>query len=287
MGIFSGLISYQDINIDGLWKSQFFSATSITSTTFYGGSISATFIGSGYTTNQEYKYVSGLTSDTQTQLNSKRLKTEPFITSGSSDDLTNYKQISGDGVSLSATNNTLVLSAPIKDLVISSINVTTTNTYEYNFSPSGWSDSVKLKSSIILLNQSSNTTIISGLIGGSDGRIVIIRNNQNNTANSLYIFEHNSTKTIYENRILFSDGEAYFLIPNKNITLIYDGLNNCWRNMYPIEKKIKYNRYNDFYNVKTTTSWDTMKYGVSDFPTQIVPGTTSLNFGQSLDSPTL
>ena len=197
MGIFSGLISYQDIDVNGLWKSQFFSATSITSTTFYGGSISSLYVGSGFTTNQEYKYVSGLTSDTQTQINSKRAKSEPFITSGSSADLTNFKQISATSITLSATNNNLVLSSPIRDLVVSSISISSINTYEYNFSPSGWSTNVKLKSTLVYFSMPTTTTsIISGLVGGFSGRVAIFFNN----TNSLIIFENDSTKTISSNK---------------------------------------------------------------------------------------
>jgi hypothetical protein len=279
MGIFSGLISYQDINVNGLWKSQFFSATSITSTTFYGGSISSLYIGSGFTTNQEYKYVSGLTSDTQTQINSKRAKSEPFITSGSSADLTNFKQISGSSITLSATNNNLVLSSPIRDLVVSSILVSSINTYENNFSPSGWSTNVKLKSTLITFSMPTTTSIISGLVGGFSGRVVIFFNN----TTGLIIFENDSTKTISNNKFKFSDGEGYFLTPERFLTLIYDGVSNCWRNMYPIEKKSKYFRYNDFYNVKTLKAYSDMWTGISDFPHQT--NSAPVKIVESLDSP--
>ena len=140
------------------------------------------------------------------------------------------------------------MDAHIKNLVLNTITVTSGITQqELNFNPTGWNTSLSQSSSIINITQNNIISIISGLNGGTPGRICIIRNS---SKTSLFVFEHDSYKTNAQNRFLFSDGESYFLMPGQNITLIYNGL-GVWTNLYTILKKNKYRNYNDFTNKKT------------------------------------
>jgi hypothetical protein len=85
---------YHPLIVNSGWTSQSVSATTISAGTFYGGSLSATYVGNQNVTNQEFRYVSGLTSNTQTQINNLVNRTERLLTFQSDDFLTNDRVIS-------------------------------------------------------------------------------------------------------------------------------------------------------------------------------------------------
>lgn len=271
MGNTNGTISYQSIYVNSGITASVISATTISANTFYGGSLSASFIGNKTVNDQEFKYISGITSNTQTQLNTKRFFNEPFIVSGTPSGLSTAKTLIGDGIILNDNGSTIELNAVIKNLVLNTITVSSgISAAELNFNPTGWNTSPLLSSSFIVITQENTASIISGLSGGTPGRICVLRNG---SAKSLFVLEHDSDKTNVQNRFLFSDGEAYFLLPKQNITLIYNGL-GVWTNLYTILKKNKYRNYTDFGNFKTGSIGEQFgagnlagKYtsGISDF----------------------
>ena len=59
---------YDPLIINSGWTSQSISATTISAGTFYGGSLSASFVGNQNVTNQQFLYFSGVTSDVQLQI---------------------------------------------------------------------------------------------------------------------------------------------------------------------------------------------------------------------------
>jgi len=247
MADINGVISYQSIYVESGITANVISATTISANTFFGGSLSASFIGNKDVNDQEFKYISGITSDTQTQINTKRKFDEPFIISGDSPnfELILAKKLVGDGIVLDENGTTIEMNAYIKNLVLNTVTVSSgILTAETNFNPTGWSTSPSQSASFIILTQESVLSVISGLSGGIPGRICVIRNG---STKSLFVFEHDSNKTTQTNKFLFGDGEGYFLLPEQNITLIYSGL-GYWTNLYPINKKNKYRNYTDFGN---------------------------------------
>jgi len=134
------------------------------------------------------------------------------------------------GISLTTTgtsgNATLVsttLNIPnygLNDL--SQISVSTSNAREDNYAPTGWpgtSDRVK-----IIRIDSTNTNYmmsLGGLASPTAGRVVTIVNAS--AANNLIIIENLSTSSTAANRFRMTSNMAYFLLPTRSITFIYDG----------------------------------------------------------------
>jgi hypothetical protein len=222
---------YHPLIVNSGWTSQSISATTISAGTFYGGSLSATYVGNQNVTNQEFRYVSGLTSNTQTQLNNLVNRTERLLTFQSDDFLNNDRIVSsGNNINFGYTSTHLGISASFPSIEVATIGVSlsSSQTAITNFNPVGWNDSVTNSTNIIITGNSYS--IISGLVGGVNGRIAII----SNFGSGLVILENNSSATTVGNQFKFSSNFPYFLHNNRSITLIYySGLG--WTNYFELE----------------------------------------------------
>ncbi len=68
---------------------------------------------------------------------------------------------------------------------------------------------------------------ISGLTNGSDGKILIITNVGVNNVN----LQHQNMSSLVPNQFMFSTAADILLPPNHSITLIYDAVSTCWRDI--------------------------------------------------------
>jgi hypothetical protein len=232
---------YHPLIVKSGWTSQSVFATTISAGTFYGGSLSATYVGNQNVTNQEFSYVSGLTSNTQTQLNNLVNRTERLLTIQSNEFLTNDRVISsGSNINFEYTNSHLGISASFSSVELGTIGTTLTSsqTAITNFNPTGWNDSVTKATHIIITGNSYS--IISGLVGGIDGRIAII----SNFGTGLIILENDSSATTIGNQFKFDTDFPYFLHSDRSITLIYNSQNG-WTNYFKINEN-GFKKFEDF-----------------------------------------
>ena len=91
MSIFSGIVNYQNFEVESGITSNFFMSPTISANTISGGALSALYVASGKVTNQEFKYLSGTTSNIQIQINSLSNKNEQFVSYSASTNLDNDK----------------------------------------------------------------------------------------------------------------------------------------------------------------------------------------------------
>ena len=221
---------YQPLIVNSGWTSQSFSATTISAGTFYGGSLSASYVGNQNVTNQEFKYLSGVTSNIQLQINSIPLKSEPFITYQNSGFLTNEMTLSASsGINFTQTVSNVSFDAYLSSLEFdrTSISFNSSQTAITNWNPTNFqvNDNVRATHIIITGDATVYPSIISGLVGGTSGRVVVITN----LSRQLYIFENRSSKCNIGNQFNFKSGKAYLLgINNKTITLIYNSNDGIW-----------------------------------------------------------
>jgi hypothetical protein len=222
---------YHPLIVNSGWTSQSISATTISAGTFYGGSLSATYVGNQNVTNQEFIYLSGTTGYVQTQINNLVNKNAVLLTTQSDDFLTNDRIVSsGNNINFGYTSTHLGISASFPSIEVGTIGVSlsSSQTAITNFNPVGWNDSVTNSTNIIITGNSYS--IISGLVGGVNGRIAII----SNFGSGLVILENNSSATTVGNQFKFSSNFPYFLHNNRSITLIYySGLG--WTNYFELE----------------------------------------------------
>jgi len=223
----------ENLNVVGLSLSNSISANTITGVTFFGN-IDAKYIGSGQTigqapsavTNTEFTYLSGLTGFIQPQINNKVPIDSPLITYSSSTLLNNYKIITGGtNIQTQITNNNLVINSNIGSLEVGVVEITTGGDGNYaisNLNPNGWSETYPNRATSIVINP-INTIKISGLSGGTSGRIATISNN----GPHLIIIENNGLNANSGNKFLFSNSKAFFLTPKSSITFVY--INSYWR----------------------------------------------------------
>ena len=255
---------YQPLIVNSGWTSQSVSATTISAGTFYGGSLSATYVGNQNVTNQEFRYVSGLTSNTQTQINNLVNRTERLLTFQSNEFLTNDRVISsGSNINFEYTNSHLGISASFPSIEVSAITTVLTSAQSAitNFNPTNWQiNNTTVVTHIVF--SGTESSIISGLVGGSNGKMVILTN----YSTGLIILENKSSKTQYSNRFNFSSQGAYFLVRNRTITLIYDQ-EKGWTNFFPINQNKDFEIFSDFTNVL-----DLRVYSPSTPPTATING---------------
>lgn len=223
----------ENLNVVGLSLSNSISADTITGVTFFGN-IDAKYIGSGQTigqapsavTNTEFTYLSGLTGFIQPQINNKVPIDSPLITYSSSTLLNNYKIITGGtNIQTQITNNNLVINSNIGSLEVGVVDITTGGDENYsisNLNPNGWSETYPNRATSIVINP-INTIKISGLSGGTSGRIATISNN----GPHLIIIENNGLNANSGNKFLFSNSKAFFLTPKSSITFVY--IDSYWR----------------------------------------------------------
>lgn len=251
---------YHPLIVNSGWTSQSVSATTISAGTFYGGSLSATYVGNQNVTNQEFSYVSGLTSNTQTQLNNLVNRTERLLTFQSDDFLTDDRVIlSGYNTNVFQNGNLVGINANYRSVEVgyTSINISQSESAITDWNPVDFNSGYQ--STLINVTAMTVSSIISGLSGGTQGRIVIIQNN----STGLIILENKSSKCNTLNRFLFSNDKARFLVRGSNITLIYiDG--NGWCNLYSFDENGDNFLFNDFTGIKK----------------QAQPGVTNSIYGQ-------
>jgi hypothetical protein len=243
MAIYTTHTIRQPLVVSSGWTTTLFSATTISAETFYGGSLSASFVGNKNVNNQEFKYVSGLTSGAQTQINNLVNLTDPLITYQSDNILTNEVSLNvGTNMSSVITNTHFGVSASFPSLEVSAITVSLSQSSITDFNPTNWQVSDNIRSTHIILT-GTQCSIISGLVAGTNGRIVVITNN----STGLIILENLSTKCLTENRFEFNNGRAYFLPTKRSLTLIYDFNQQLWIEYFPSSNETLYTLYNDYF----------------------------------------
>lgn len=215
---------YGDLNVKSATTSYSVSAFTISANTFYGD-LDATYVGNNDVNNTEFGYLSGLTGYVQTQLNSKLLGNVPILSLSAGTILTNERVftvgenlISVDG----GANSTYTVSGHIASLKVGVVE-DTVSTDQNNYSPTGWNGTYPNKATQILITP-TQVVKISGLSGGTSGRIATITN----IGNYLIILENESTNSSSGNRFSFSIPFGYFLPPKKSINLIYSTATTYW-----------------------------------------------------------
>jgi hypothetical protein len=243
----NGAISYQSIYVNSGITANVISATTISANTFFGGSLSASFIGDGDVNDQEFKYISGITSDTQTQINEKVDRRTNFLTYTFSQQLNLpfSKKLEAQNIELNETENEIEVSLPFNQTLFRqwpiSVSTPTTSTAITNFNLSTlFNDSNRAVQIII----EQGNAVISGISGGTDGNILMITN----TGGGLIILENESTKCTPNDSIKFkfSFGESFFLTYRKTVFLIYNSSEQCWKNINFGISSSQYDYVNDF-----------------------------------------
>jgi hypothetical protein len=123
--------------------------------------------------------------------------------------------INGTTQDLSA-DRTWTVTTP--DLTV--LSVSTANQREDNWAPTGWPGTDIVKVIDITPTNADKVLIISGLSNPAAGRIITLRNSG---ANQLIILEQRGSGSIAANRFNFTGNGAYFLLPERSVTLLYDG----------------------------------------------------------------
>jgi hypothetical protein len=100
------------------------------------------------------------------------------------------------------------------------LNVTTANQREDNWAPTGWPGTDIVKVISITVTHVDKVLIISGLSNPAAGRIITLRNT---SVNQLIILEQRGSASTAANRFNFTGNGAYFLLPERSVTLLYDG----------------------------------------------------------------
>lgn len=123
-------------------------------------------------------------------------------------------------------NSSYTLSVDIGALELNVITDSpSTNVFDYN--PTGWNSTYPNKATVIRCNPTKTITL-SGIAGGSAGRICVLHN----PSNHLIIIEHESPSSIAANRICMPYRNALFLMPKQTVTFVYDAVDQLWE---PIE----------------------------------------------------
>lgn len=136
-------------------------------------------------------------------------------TSGSGDFTFNK---TNNSVSLTGTVSASVFSRALyyRDLTV------TDSTNQNDYSPTGWNDADPNKATAICISGSASIKI-TGLAGGTDGRVAII---ENQSSDHIIILEDDSASSLAANRFNFRN--PVFLLPNGSITLLYDTTHQKW-----------------------------------------------------------
>lgn len=92
-----------------------------------------------------------------------------------------------------------------------------------DYNPTGWDGAEPSKATVLALTPTASI-LITGLAGGTDGRIAIL---QNRSADRLIIVPDESTASLAANR--FAMRNPVFLMPGASLTLLYDGAASRWR----------------------------------------------------------
>jgi len=161
-------------------------------------------------------------------------------------DVSGSIRISNELIVTGSITGSIVTRQLVYNVVTASVSVD-----QNNFSPTGWNDTDPNKATTIFVS-ASNSLKITGLAGGSTGRIAIIRNS---SIDRLIIIEDNSVSSTDANR--FFIGDVAFLLPSASISLLYDGFTQKW-NQIGASDGIGFNGYfdqfDDFLGGQPTTA---------------------------------
>lgn len=130
--------------------------------------------------------------------------------------LTRNITINGVTQDLSA-DRTWTVTASAGDITV--VTATTTNQREDNWAPTGWTGA-GVKIIEFAPTYSNNVVCLGGLTNGAAGRMVTI---VNTSTDQLIIFEHESTSSTSTNRFKMQQQCAFFLLPGRDITFLYNG----------------------------------------------------------------
>ena len=265
MGIFSGIVNYQNFEVESGITSNFFISPTISANTISGGALSALYVASGRVTNQEFKYLSGTTSNIQIQINSLANKNEQFVSYSANTNLDNDKSsIAGNAVTFSQGSKELLINTTLTSTEFVWINFNMTDisvTSITNWNPTGFQTDNNNRATHIILGGGSASvfpSVISGLSGGTNGRIVMISNLGTGFP---VIFENNSSKCPTICKFNFSNNEAYLLPHNSTMVLIYDGESQSWKEYYPLTRESMFSTYQDFNIVLRNGNFGNGAYG--------------------------
>lgn len=120
----------------------------------------------------------------------------------------------GTGLSLSGTT------LNVSNIDLSVLSVSTANQREDNWAPTGWPGTDIVKVISITPTNTDKVLIISGLSNPAAGRVVTLRNSG---TNQLIILEQRGAGSLAANRFNFTGNGSYFLLPERSVTLLYDG----------------------------------------------------------------
>jgi len=191
------------------------------------GNINSIFIGSGdpanFVTNQEFSYLTGITSNLQLQINNKVDNFQNYLTySASNNSLINsYNLIPGLNITANTNSNNHLLNIKINSLTWGQIYDQTSgdvNSRLTRYSPVGWNDGYPNNATEILINP-QRLLILQSISGQSDGRICKITN-----VGKYPIIIQNSFNTGPSDialQIIFSRRGDYVLRPNSSVSFIY------------------------------------------------------------------
>jgi hypothetical protein len=273
---------YGSLNVQYSATSTSVSATTISGNTFYG-TIDAKYIGTGNTpnwvTNQEFTYLSGLTGYVQTQINTKVSKQSPLLLYSGSNLSENTRLISGGTNILTSSSSTFyTISAKIGSLEIGVVSLTTSGDSNYalhNLNISGFESASHIK-----INP-TKVIKITGLSGGTIGKMVTITN----IGSYLIIFENLGTGSTSNNRFSLNNGEGWYLLPNKSISLIYDSSQSYWINTNSTFRR-GLDQFDDFYGLPTGFQGQQTSYTLPYFSIAGVGSNNQFQWRQDTSGPT-
>ena len=164
--------------------------------------------------------------------------TGSFCVSGSRSELFSVTDATGSGGTIAtiSSGSVIVYNFTTSSLLISGSVVANVQTNQLifgvvtasvsadqnDFSPTGWNNADPSKSTTLDIS-GSRSVKITGLAGGTNGRIAIIRNA---SPDRLIILEDNSASSAAANRFDFRN--PVFLLPNSTIHLMYDSISLKW-----------------------------------------------------------
>jgi hypothetical protein len=127
------------------------------------------------------------------------------------------------------------------------LSVSTANQRENDWAPTGWPGTDIVKVISITPTHADNILIISGLSNPAAGRIITLRNS---STNHLIILEQRGTASTSTNRFNFTGNGAYFLLPERSVTLLYDG--TYWNQLSSTGIYGGFDSFDDFTSINST-----------------------------------
>lgn len=136
------------------------------------------------------------------------------------------------------------------------------STDQNDLNPTNWNGTEPNQATQILISPTASVRI-TGLAGGSEGRIAILTNATSGTAGELIIIEDENASSTAANRFSFGDSSARFLTPGSSITLVYDSTASRWRHMVGTSFDARFDDWQEFFGTGTETGVATNGTGAS------------------------